>query len=719
MSGSFDDKFEKALTKSSFDKKFEDKLGASPEQPTQEESGIVDQVADFLKNSAKETIEHPLETAYDTYVAGGQGLTGGALDELGAIPAVALEKLAGIIPGTDAYKTKEVNEELEKQGFKLPEEPGLMELWRDYQQGAEQEHLRAAERSPVGNVLGQIAGGVLGGLALSGLTAPVYGPQQLLSQVAKNKGAGQAALELLKGGATTGSKFVDMYAKAAPVIAAESALSSQHHLIGPDANLAGVAEDVKGGLTFGTGALVGMTGLTDVALPAVKKAGQAIKEASGDVSDAIGKIITSEGNPRLAQLETVYRMGEELKPHPGSHYARIKSGPDSFPEIEQKQVQGFVDQFLNARKTLGAEIGKSLDDATAAGKVISADPTILNASQELLSTGIKLRPETADIYQNMINGYLKSNSVPNLTLTPTQLKSVLEDIDYSMGAFKGSLDPLDNDTFNRLSKVRKALSEKLKREIPGYQQTNERFEDLGKVFDQIIARNRKAKLKDTYYGEIDDKDLKMYESFEDMLHNKMRVASTAEEGQTNFDNFMTSLEEFQQKELDRLGSGIVQSPVLPSEHVIRDRMTKVSNEINAKKSPLQVTDSRSLMPNIKEWMIGKIPQTAAYSAGWAKTKIGEPIMTKADSFIVKPTLSTGKALYNAPDDALQAFASRLETSKTFSSIGKTLKDALNTGDMWKKNVALFTIMQNPNARLLYGSKDSENEEYVTDKTTEP
>ena len=726
MGSSFDDKFEKALIKSNFDQKFEDRLNVSSEQPTQEEPGITDQVIDFVKNSAKETIKNPLETAYDAYVGGGQGLTGGALDEIGAVPAVALEKLASIIPGTDAYETKRVNEELKKQGFTLPEEPGLMELWRDYQQGAEQEQLKAMKRSPIANIGGQIFGGALGGSAITRAIAPMQGPKQLFSQIAQNKGAGQAALELLKGGAVVGNKVVDIpislatnYAKLAPVIAAESALSSEHNIIGPDANIPGVLEDVKGGLTFGAGALAGMTGLTDVAIPGLKKAGQAVKEASEDVSNTINKIITSEANPRLAQLETVYRMGEELKPHPGSHYARIKQGPDSFFQTEQRQIQGFVDQFLNARKTLGAEMGQSLDDATKAGQVITADPTILNASQELLSTGIKLRPETADIYKNMIDGFLKNNSVPNITLTPRQMKDVLDDIDYSMSAFRDSLDPAHKDTFFRLSNIRKQLTQKLKKEVPAYQQATERFEDLGKVFDQIVSRDLKAGVSDTYYGEITDKDKKLYKSFEDMLHNKMRVADTAEKGQTNFGNFIESLDEFQQKELNRLSSGAVKSPVLPSEHVIRKEMTKISNEINAKKSTLQVTDSRSLMPNLKEWIIGKIPQTGTYLAGRAKTQIIKPISENLISPIANTTVNTGKALYNAPDNVLYNLANRLETTSTFSNIGKTLKTALDTGDMWKKNVALFTIMQNPNARLLYGSKDSENEEYVTDRTKEP
>jgi hypothetical protein len=41
-------------------------------------------------------------------------------------------------------------------------------------------------------------------------------------------------------------------------------------------------------------------------------------------------------------------------------------------------------------------------------------------------------------------------------------------------------------------------------------------------------------------------------------------------------------------------------------------------------------------------------------------------------------------------------------NKSLSAIGQTLKEAVQNDDVYKRNAALFTISQNPNAKLLLG-----------------
>lgn len=48
-----------------------------------------------------------------------------------------------------------------------------------------------------------------------------------------------------------------------------------------------------------------------------------------------------------------------------------------------------------------------------------------------------------------------------------------------------------------------------------------------------------------------------------------------------------------------------------------------------------------------------------------------------------------------------------------------MKESVESGDTYKKNAALFTIMQNPNARVLIGEDDLQDEKDVTSKTREP
>ena len=60
----------------------------------------------------------------------------------------------------------------------------------------------------------------------------------------------------------------------------------------------------------------------------------------------------------------------------------------------------------------------------------------------------------------------------------------------------------------------------------------------------------------------------------------------------------------------------------------------------------------------------------------------------------------GRALYSAPAETLNGLAQKLEANPALSMYGKALREGLQNGDSAKKNAALFTIMQNPNARAL-------------------
>ena len=91
--------------------------------------------------------------------------------------------------------------------------------------------------------------------------------------------------------------------------------------------------------------------------------------------------------------------------------------------------------------------------------------------------------------------------------------------------------------------------------------------------------------------------------------------------------------------------------------------------------------------------------TTSYLAGRAASS--KPAMKIA---------SMGRNLYNAPADTLNGLAAKLEANPVLSMFGKSLREGLENGDSAKKNAALFTIMQNPNARAFIEAEEPENEE---------
>src|SRR5690606_30454395 len=112
----------------------------------------------------KGLLESVAETAHDGALGATQGMLLNAADELGGATSALLDKgiesIAELIPGTDANKLKE----LEEQGFQMPEE-SLADTYRMYQQNAEDEFKAAEERSPWAYGAGQLAGGIGTGIA--------------------------------------------------------------------------------------------------------------------------------------------------------------------------------------------------------------------------------------------------------------------------------------------------------------------------------------------------------------------------------------------------------------------------------------------------------------------------------------------------------------------------------------------------------------------------
>jgi len=69
-----------------------------------------------------------------------------------------------------------------------------------------------------------------------------------------------------------------------------------------------------------------------------------------------------------------------------------------------------------------------------------------------------------------------------------------------------------------------------------------------------------------------------------------------------------------------------------------------------------------------------------------------------------------RKVFKAPDEYLTGLASKLETTPGLGSMGKALNEAIQSGNSPKKNAAIFTIMQNPSAKLLINADDFQDEE---------
>lgn len=622
------------------------------------------------------------QTGLDFFTGGAQGLTMGAADELSGLIGAGVETGLGAL----GIGPSAVDDQLTAQGFQVPEE-SFLQKYRSYQQATENEQKAAMERSPYANIGGQLAGGVAGGAVLGsalGIGKAAQGAKSI-SDIARDSGKAKAALELLTRGASG-------YTKAIPAIGLESALTSEKQLLGPDSDIGGVAKDVAGGVAFGLPVALGLSGVTELAVPSISK-------KAGAVTEKIKDAFESEEHPRLRQMAKAYtEYGQNLGINPRSHGQDI--GGQKFALRDEKAISSVMGTLDQADAKLGQQVGDSLKQATERGAIIDVSPDIQAAadrvaqlSQTIPELGNSRRSAAA--YDKMLAG--------SAQLNPSELKTLIDDIDSSIGVFKSAtnITPQDASTLSELMRFRTSISDSLKKSVPEYRQAAERFENFRQVLEQIISRDKPAGVTNKFYGRINDADNKVYSSLQDMVRNVQRDDAASQPARTSFVNFMDALQDFEQKEASRIAANPNLQKVTPSTDEVRKFVLDASDDSVLRGSSRATTQGRSLVPDLKEAIIGKAPTAIAFHAGKISKKAA-PILAK--------TADVGKAIYNAPAQTLSNLASKLETSGTFSGVGKALREAIESGNTAKKNAALFTIMQNPNARLFIEPEATENEQ---------
>lgn len=619
-----------------------------------------------------------LETGQDFATGVAKGATLGSADEIGGGLAAGAETLLGKLGIGPAA----VDEQLADQGFTGDVDESFGDKYKGYQKASEQAFSDSAERSPWAEGIGQIGGGVASGMALGGLLGVGKGAQgaQTLSEIAKNEGKAKAAMELLKRGGSS-------YMKAAPAIAAESALSSKENLVGEDSNPQALAGDVAGGLAFGLPAILGLEGASQAVMPSVRG-------KIDDVTQKIGAAFQDEGNPRLRQMaKSYYEYGKDMGIHPRSHGQDIAG--QKFSQRDSGAASKLLKVVDDADNKLGQEVGQSIEKATQRGVLVDLSPDIQQAADRINQLATQL-PDLGATRKSAMAFDKIMNGMPQLT--PTEIKGLIDDLDAAIGTFKSATnkDAAAIGTLNELLRYRKSVSDTFKKSVPEYSAAAERFESFRNVLEQLISGDRPADVTQTFYGNLRNQDQKVYDRMLDMVQNVQKDGQAAHGYRTAFTNFMDSLENFQGQELTR---GTKQ--VLPSAESLRKFILNASDDSVLRGSVRSTTEGRGVVPDAKEWLIGKAPTSGAYLAGRAM-KSAEKI---ADKPIIEKTAAMTKAVYKAPAQAISNLASKLETSGQFKAVGKALRESLENGDTAKKNAALFTIMQNPNARAFISAED--------------
>jgi hypothetical protein len=671
------------------------------------------------------SIKKALETAEDFSVGAAKGLTAGSMDEIGGWLSAALETGLSIVPGTSAYETRKVDEQLKAQGFEVPEE-SFFQKYRGYQQASEQAQKEAAERSPIADVGGQIAGGMTGGALLGPALGLGTGGAKLksISDIARDSGKAKAALELLTRGATS-------YAKATPLMAAESALTSEKQLLGPESDISGVMSDVGSDLTFGAKAMLGLEATSKLAGPALKAAGEKLGAPIEKVGEKIEQQI--QKSPMLRQMMHSYKhYGKELEISPRSEEA-IKKGIEGieggtpFSMLNVNRATEITEKILNERKKLGELTAEALNNQNAKKIKINAKDLQNKLKTEIANLKKEMPYFENDRISNSILDNIKDRNYEGIS--PKELKDNLDAVNAyveKLSSYKIP-SPEMQDTLNVLRNFRSELDNKLKASVPDYRVAADRYYNFNRTYlEQPLAGRFDPKTNDLFYSDVKDGKLELVKSFENLIKDTGSMAQSAQDDTSALSALFKSGKKFEQQELQKL----LNKEITPNQlanidaEYLYNKIQKAADDAAVRRSVLRTQDTTS------GGKLGLMEMVGLAPTGSGNLNIGASLVGRTVKMIekmpgeiakkplVKGTVDLSRQIYNAPAQSLSNVASRLEDNG-FESLGKALKESIESGNTYKKNAALFTIMQNPNARVLIGEDDLQDQENAKDKTREP
>lgn len=612
------------------------------------------------------------ETAQDFSIGAAQGATLGAADEIGGGISALLEKGLGFIPGTGAHKTKEVNEQLG-----IPNE-SLADSYRGYQQSSEDAFQAAGDRSPIVNTLGSITGSVTTGIGagkLLGIGNQAKGAKSVYD-VYKDSGKLKAGVELLKRGGTT-------YAKAAPAIAAESALVSEGNL-DDEQGREKLGQDVLGGLAFGLPAILGLEGATGLVAPAAKAGLNAVDQKFGNfVKD----------NPFMRKYGIGVKHGEMgTKP-------TTEAGLNALEGQQIDRTRGMLDNVYAADKTLGKAVGKSIEDATASGARLDIAKPVTKALKALNFSYSTFEDMAENPRGRKIFDKIQSNMSGDVS--PSEAKDVLDDIDAFIGKFNASRTKTTQEEaiLSTLNKVRKELSDQMKKDIPAYGQAAERFTEFRHLVPEtILSKDKPVDVTGIFMGNLRNSDDKLYSALNELQMGATSQGSGSSNIRKSFGNAQAGMKEFEANEALRNAELIKQgktpnvSPLVQNADAFTNQMKQYSDEANFLRD-IQTVKSPNPGSSAKEVagsMFGK--------AGALRTSL---MVGK----IKKPIADISKKAYNMPAEKLGTLASQMKTTPGLRILGQALEEGLANGDQAKKNAAIFSMLQHPEARLYFDNEE--------------
>lgn len=627
-----------------------------------------------------------IDAGIDTARGVGQGLVMGAADEIGGALSALVER-----PVSYAIdKLQGVPEDMAG----LSDDSNLLDRYRKSQQDIQKELEMSQERSPWLYTGGQIAGGVTSGGAISGalgIGKAAPGAAKL-ADIARNQGKLAALGELGLRGAKT-------YGQALPLMLAEGALSSKEGGLTSIPEAEQLGEDVIGSALFGLPAVFGMQAVSDVAAPMASASAGAVKQKlQGIVEDT----------PLLRQMKVSYGYGTQGI-NPKSQAATLSTdlgAANNITQLDNERTSKLLDEVYAARDKIGAGVSDSLSKAEAAGKLVDIGQDAKQALSQVQVLASKYPEISTNTRASQIFDKIASG---NDKVTPTEAKDLIDYMDAYIGKFKSAtnITPAEEGILANLYENRTKFSNTLKVAIPEYGQASERYSQFMKLVPETItAGARPVGIKDEFFGTMNNQDQRLFDQLKKLNQGTTREGSATQPVRESFVNTVKGLKTFEQQEAERFAKGqISDSAFKRTAREIEEEIKRNSDDAVARGSMDALSPHTGVATTFAKVLTGTgetgraMSLSSANIAGRLSSKIGQSGQNNPISKVIS-------SIYRAPQETTLALSQKLKTVPGLEKYGKSLEEALNSSDSNRRNQVLFTIMQNPQARMFVNDEES-------------
>lgn len=272
-----------------------------------------------------------------------------------------------------------------------------------------------------------------------------------------------------------------------------------------------------------------------------------------------------------------------------------------------------------------------------------------------------------------------------LNLTPLETRNLANEVGEYASDLAGAKEP-------RLAKIAyefsKSLKDSLRTGVPQYANAADRVTQFQRYLPEtIMSRGENPELSGVRLSDSKNQYMDIKDPTEDMISDLAKKGISTDEAKRTFNRLDESLDQLMDLEKNR--ADVANKAGEPFQSVF-DKMGMNKKEI-------------------MEYLQKKAQRTAAYDymkTGSIPLKTPKSVTQTLTDMAGKTGVAVGNIggrlvgglIYNAPKEVLYAAADKLSKSPEVAHLGVGLKTAVSSGDVIKRNAAIFAILQNPAAK---------------------